>query len=100
MESLLKPRRSAKYKRNWGLGLNQKRKLTDKDMEGAFAGASAITDQRQKIEQYKHILSSVFSSNDIVQSKKFIDHSRFSFNCFFFILLISYGLTLLLKNDM
>ncbi|KAJ7009082.1 hypothetical protein NC653_007658 [Populus alba x Populus x berolinensis] len=43
-------------------------------MEGAFAGASAITDQRQKIEQYKHILSSVFSSNDIVQSKKFIDH--------------------------
>ncbi|KAG6787526.1 hypothetical protein POTOM_009167 [Populus tomentosa] len=63
-------------------------------MEGAFAGASAITDQRQKIEQYKHILSSVFSSNDIVQSKKFIDHSRFSFNCFFFffILFIFYGL--------
>ncbi|CAK7349275.1 unnamed protein product [Dovyalis caffra] len=45
-------------------------------MESAFASASAITDQRQKIEQYKHILSSVISSNDIVQAKKFIDHNR------------------------
>ncbi|KAH9692891.1 COP9 signalosome complex subunit 4 [Citrus sinensis] len=43
-------------------------------MESALASASAITDQRQKIEQYKHILSSVISSNDIVQAKKFIDH--------------------------
>ncbi|XVF63898.1 hypothetical protein PTKIN_Ptkin09bG0123500 [Pterospermum kingtungense] len=45
-------------------------------MEGALASASAIVDQRQKIEQYKHILSTVFSSNDIVQAKKFIDHRR------------------------
>lgn len=44
-------------------------------MESAFASASVISDQRQKIEQYKHILSSVLSSNDIVQAKKFIDHS-------------------------
>lgn len=44
-------------------------------MESAFASASAITDQRQKIEQYKHILSAVISSNDIVQARKFIDHS-------------------------
>ncbi|XP_044475454.1 COP9 signalosome complex subunit 4 [Mangifera indica] len=43
-------------------------------MENALATASAISDQRQKIEQYKHILSSVISSNDILQAKKFIDH--------------------------
>ncbi|XWS14597.1 hypothetical protein CRYUN_Cryun35bG0023400 [Craigia yunnanensis] len=43
-------------------------------MESALANASVIVDQRQKIEQYKHILSTVFSSNDIVQVKKFIDH--------------------------
>ncbi|PON40469.1 Winged helix-turn-helix DNA-binding domain containing protein [Parasponia andersonii] len=43
-------------------------------MESAFANASAISDQRQKIEQYKHILSSVISSNDTAQAKKFIDH--------------------------
>lgn len=44
-------------------------------MESAFASASAITDQRQKIEQYKHILATVISSNDAFQAKKFIDHS-------------------------
>lgn len=44
-------------------------------MESALASAAAIGDQRQKIEQYKHILSTVFSSADIVQAKKFIDHS-------------------------
>ncbi|KAK3030544.1 hypothetical protein RJ639_039574 [Escallonia herrerae] len=43
-------------------------------MEGAFASASAIGDQRQKIEQYKHILSTVIASNDIVQARNFIDH--------------------------
>ncbi|GFZ10302.1 proteasome component (PCI) domain protein [Actinidia rufa] len=43
-------------------------------MESAFASASAITDQRQKIEQYKLILSTVIASNDITQAKKFIDH--------------------------
>ncbi|GJS10495.1 COP9 signalosome complex subunit 4 [Tanacetum coccineum] len=43
-------------------------------MDSAFASASAINDQRQKIEEYKHILSSVISSNDIVQAKKFINH--------------------------
>ena len=44
-------------------------------MESAFASATAITDQRQKIEQYKQILAAVISSNDIVQARKFIDHS-------------------------
>ncbi|XP_010552497.1 PREDICTED: COP9 signalosome complex subunit 4-like [Tarenaya hassleriana] len=43
-------------------------------MEEAMANALAIADQRQKIEQYKRILASVLSSNDILQAKKFIDH--------------------------
>ncbi|KAG6608525.1 COP9 signalosome complex subunit 4, partial [Cucurbita argyrosperma subsp. sororia] len=43
-------------------------------MESAFASASTISDQRRKIEQYKHILYDVLSLNDIVQTKKFIDH--------------------------
>ncbi|XP_056167824.1 COP9 signalosome complex subunit 4-like [Syzygium oleosum] len=43
-------------------------------MEGALASASSIVDQRQRIEQYKHILASVLTSNDIAQAKKFIDH--------------------------
>lgn len=45
-------------------------------MENALASASSILDQRQKIEQYKLILASVLSSNDISQAKKFIDHSK------------------------
>ena len=52
-------------------------------MESAFASASAITDQRQKIEQYKHILATVISSNDVVRAKKFIDHGSFAFSLFF-----------------
>lgn len=43
-------------------------------MDDAFGSASAITDQRQKIEKYKQILSAVISSNDILQARKFIDH--------------------------
>ncbi|KAG9440942.1 hypothetical protein H6P81_021107 [Aristolochia fimbriata] len=43
-------------------------------MEGALASAASIADQRQKIEQYKLILSSVFASNDNTKAKKFIDH--------------------------
>ncbi|KAF5207821.1 Cop9 signalosome complex subunit [Thalictrum thalictroides] len=43
-------------------------------MENAFASAAAITDQRQKIEHYKHILSAVLVSNDIAQAKKFVEH--------------------------
>lgn len=61
-------------------------------MESAFASASAIGDQRQKIEQYKHILASVISSNDIVQAQKFIEHSYYklflSFNLCNFIYLV------------
>lgn len=44
-------------------------------MESALASAASIPDQRQKIEQYKQILSSVISPpTDIDQAKRFIDH--------------------------
>ncbi|RWW72047.1 hypothetical protein BHE74_00020171, partial [Ensete ventricosum] len=45
--------------------------------ESVLATAAAITDQRQKIEQYKLILASVLSSSptDVTQAKRFIDHS-------------------------
>ncbi|CAA6653569.1 unnamed protein product [Spirodela intermedia] len=45
-------------------------------MESALAAASAITDQRQKVEQYRAILSSVISSSsaDTSPAKRFIDH--------------------------
>ncbi|ERN17533.1 hypothetical protein AMTRI_Chr13g92540 [Amborella trichopoda] len=43
-------------------------------MESALANAACISDQRQKIEQYKLILSSVLSSNNVSQAKGFIDH--------------------------
>uniref|UniRef100_A0A0E0KA31 COP9 signalosome complex subunit 4 n=1 Tax=Oryza punctata TaxID=4537 RepID=A0A0E0KA31_ORYPU len=45
-------------------------------MDSALASAAAIADQRQKIEQYRHILSSVLSSSppDIAQAKRFLDH--------------------------
>uniref|UniRef100_A0A0E0CWP0 COP9 signalosome complex subunit 4 n=1 Tax=Oryza meridionalis TaxID=40149 RepID=A0A0E0CWP0_9ORYZ len=45
-------------------------------MDNALASAAAIADQRQKIEQYRHILSSVLSSSppDISQAKRFLDH--------------------------
>ncbi|XP_052146528.1 COP9 signalosome complex subunit 4 isoform X1 [Oryza glaberrima] len=47
-------------------------------MDNALASAAAIADQRQKIEQYRHILSSVLSSSppDISQAKRFLDHSN------------------------
>ncbi|XP_047325657.1 COP9 signalosome complex subunit 4 [Impatiens glandulifera] len=43
-------------------------------METAFASVAAITDQRQKIERYKIILTTVLASNDFTQATKFIDH--------------------------
>nr|ABR18081.1 unknown [Picea sitchensis] len=44
------------------------------EIEGALQSAAAITDQRQKIEQYKLILASIFSSNNVQNAKAFIDH--------------------------
>uniref|UniRef100_A0ACD5X0S3 Uncharacterized protein n=1 Tax=Avena sativa TaxID=4498 RepID=A0ACD5X0S3_AVESA len=45
-------------------------------MDSALASAAAIADQRQKIEQYRHILASVLSSSppDIAQAKRFLNH--------------------------
>ncbi|XP_078178318.1 proteasome component (PCI) domain protein [Carex rostrata] len=45
-------------------------------MESALAIAAGIGEQRQKIEQYKHILASLLSSSppDVSQAKRFIDH--------------------------
>ena len=78
-------------------------------MESAFASASAITDQRQKIEQYKHILATVISSNDVVRAKKFIDHGSFAFPSFLFwfisvtisimLELSAYGIIAVLSDD-
>lgn len=51
-------------------------------MESTFASASAIIGQRQKIKQYKHILSSVIASNDVQQAKQFIDHSNIFISLF------------------
>jgi COP9 signalosome complex subunit 4 len=47
-------------------------------MDSALASATAIADQRQKIEQYRHIIASVLSSSppDISQAKRFLDHSN------------------------
>lgn len=47
-------------------------------MDAALASAAAITDQRQKIEQYRNILASVLSASppDIAQAKRFLDHSN------------------------
>ncbi|XP_039146882.1 COP9 signalosome complex subunit 4 [Dioscorea cayenensis subsp. rotundata] len=48
----------------------------NKAMESALASASSISDQRQKIEQYKLILASVLASlpSDISHAKRLIDH--------------------------
>ncbi|XP_062210228.1 COP9 signalosome complex subunit 4-like [Phragmites australis] len=45
-------------------------------MDSALASAAAIADQRQKIEQYRHILASILTSSppDISQAKRFLDH--------------------------
>uniref|UniRef100_A0A0D9VQS0 COP9 signalosome complex subunit 4 n=1 Tax=Leersia perrieri TaxID=77586 RepID=A0A0D9VQS0_9ORYZ len=45
-------------------------------MDSSLASAAAIADQRQKIEQYRNILSSVLSCSppDIAQAKRFLDH--------------------------
>jgi COP9 signalosome complex subunit 4 len=47
-------------------------------MDSSLASTAAIADQRQKIEQYRHILASVLSSSppDISQAKRFLDHSN------------------------
>jgi hypothetical protein len=55
---------------------NENSKTMAGEIEGALQSAAAITDQRQKIEQYKLILASIFSSNNVQNAKAFIDHSK------------------------
>ncbi|KAG0455613.1 hypothetical protein HPP92_024905 [Vanilla planifolia] len=43
-------------------------------MEGALAAAVSTSDQKQKIEHYKAIISSILTSGDINQAKRLIDH--------------------------
>ncbi|GLJ14883.1 hypothetical protein SUGI_0242150 [Cryptomeria japonica] len=44
------------------------------EIVSALQTAAAITDQRQKIEQYKLILASILSNNHVQNAKAFIDH--------------------------
>jgi hypothetical protein len=38
---------------------------------------AAVSDQKAKIEQYKHVLDSVLASNHAEDAKAFVDHSKF-----------------------
>lgn len=54
------------------------------DIEGALHSAASISDQKQKIDQYKLLLSSIICTNNVANSKAFIDHSEWSVRFFFF----------------
>ena len=45
------------------------------DIEGALQNAAGISDQKQKIDHYKLLLSSILSNNCVLKAKAFIDHS-------------------------
>ncbi|MCO5547261.1 hypothetical protein L7F22_000706 [Adiantum nelumboides] len=44
------------------------------DIKSALTAAAAISDQRHKIEQYKFLLSSIISTNNVSHAKAFVDH--------------------------
>ncbi|KAL3698309.1 hypothetical protein R1sor_012385 [Riccia sorocarpa] len=44
------------------------------DIESALQSAASISDQKQKIDQYKLLLSSIISTNNVGSAKAFIDH--------------------------
>lgn len=44
------------------------------DIRSALRTAASISDQRHKIEQYKLLLSSIISTNNVPHAKAFIDH--------------------------
>ncbi|KAL2644894.1 hypothetical protein R1flu_012481 [Riccia fluitans] len=44
------------------------------DIESALQSAAGISDQKQKIDQYKLLLSSIISTNNVASAKAFIDH--------------------------
>ena len=46
------------------------------DIEGALQNAAGISDQKQKIDHYKLLLSSILSNNCVYKAKAFIDHSE------------------------
>lgn len=45
------------------------------DVQGALQTAAGISDQKQKIDHYKLLLSSILSNNSVHNAKAFIDHS-------------------------
>lgn len=48
------------------------------DIQGALQNAAAISDQKQKIDHYKNLLSSIMGNNNVQHAKAFIDHSKLS----------------------
>ncbi len=48
-------------------------------IQGVLQGAAGISDQKQKIDHYKMLLSSIIATNNVQHAKDFIDHSKFSF---------------------
>jgi hypothetical protein len=49
------------------------------DIQGALQNAAGISDQKQKIDHYKLLLSSIMCNNNVQHAKAFIDHSKFWF---------------------
>ena len=47
------------------------------DIQGALQNAAGISDQKQKIDHYKLLLSSIMCNNNVQHAKAFIDHSKF-----------------------
>lgn len=46
------------------------------DIQGALQNAAGISDQKQKIDHYKLLLSSILCNNNVEHAKAFIDHSK------------------------
>nr|XP_024375288.1 COP9 signalosome complex subunit 4-like isoform X1 [Physcomitrium patens] len=44
------------------------------DIQGALQNAAGIADQKQKIDQYKILLSSIMCNNNVAHARAFIDH--------------------------
>jgi COP9 signalosome complex subunit 4 len=43
-------------------------------IQGVLQGAAGISDQKQKIDHYKMLLSSIIATNNVQHAKDFIDH--------------------------
>ncbi|KAJ7294929.1 hypothetical protein O6H91_01G067900 [Diphasiastrum complanatum] len=44
------------------------------DIEAALQSAAAIADQKQKVDQYKNLLSSIIATNHVQNAKAFVEH--------------------------